>query len=32
MAKHLNGRNGVEVVVRHLGLEKLAADIAMKAP
>jgi len=32
MAKHLNGRNGVEVVVRHLGLEKLAAEIAMKAP
>jgi len=24
LAKHLRGRNGVEVVVRHLGLEKLA--------
>ena len=32
MAEHLNGRNGVEVVVRHLGLEKLASEIAMKAP
>src|SRR5882672_9741143 len=32
MAKHLNGRNGVEIVVRHLGLEKLAAEVAMKAP
>ena len=23
LAKHLRGKNGVEVVVRHLGLEKL---------
>jgi len=32
IAKHLGNRNGVDVVVRHLGLEKLAAEIAMKAP
>jgi aminoglycoside/choline kinase family phosphotransferase len=32
MAKHLKGTSGVEVVVRHLGLEKLASEIAMKAP
>jgi RNase adaptor protein for sRNA GlmZ degradation len=32
LAKHLEGRNGVEVVIRHLGLEKLSAEIAMKAP
>jgi len=32
LAKHLDGRNGVEVVIRHLGLEKLSAEIAMKAP
>jgi aminoglycoside/choline kinase family phosphotransferase len=32
MAKHLKGNRGVEVVVRHLGLEKLASEVAMKAP
>jgi len=32
MAKHLKGARGVEVIVRHLGLEKLASEIAMKAP
>ena len=31
MAKHLQGRPGVEVVVRHLGLEKLARDAAETA-
>jgi len=31
MVKHLGGRNGVEVVVRHLGLEKLARDAAESA-
>jgi len=32
LAKHLNGMDGVEVVVRHLGLEKLAAEVALKVP
>ena len=32
MAKHLKGTSGVEVIVRHLGLEKLASEVAMKAP
>jgi len=32
MAKHLKGTSGVEVIVRHLGREKLASEVAMKAP
>ena len=31
MVKHLTGREGVDVVVRHLGLEKLARDAAEAA-
>ncbi|HEX3351872.1 MAG: RapZ C-terminal domain-containing protein [Terriglobales bacterium] len=30
LAKHLRGRNGVEVVVRHLNLEKLGLEAAAK--